>query len=405
MASIKFVLRKNQEDKTGRFPLYIRLIKDRKTKFIATGLKLKESEWDQDNQKVKRNYPNSARMNAFLAQKIADAQAMVADTERKRSNVSANKLKEAIKGKSSENFFDYAYDRCERIRGILAPQTYKAYKMNLNKFEHFLKTRDIYFDDITAGLLNDYINYLSITLKNNATTTHIAINVLKIMFKYAIREDVIAPNIYPFTNIKVKKNNSKKQFLNKEQLEQLKNYKITRCNTEVYFRDMFLFCCYAGGLRFSDVVTLRWKNYNEIENRMTVDIRKTKRTHQFKIGKTAIEILNKYKSEFNEAEDFIFPIITDSNFFEKTAEYQANHISNKNALCGQKLRRIGKELEFPFTLSFHLSRHTFATQALANGMRIEYVSKLLDHSDIGITQVYAKIVNDELDKAVEQYIE
>lgn len=38
-------------------------------------------------------------------------------------------------------------------------------------------------------------------------------------------------------------------------------------------------------------------------------------------------------------------------------------------------------------------------------MRIEYVSKLLDHSDIGITQIYAKIVNEELDKAVEQYIE
>jgi len=38
-------------------------------------------------------------------------------------------------------------------------------------------------------------------------------------------------------------------------------------------------------------------------------------------------------------------------------------------------------------------------------MRIEYVSKLLDHSDIGTTQIYAKIVNDELDKAVEQYIE
>lgn len=37
-------------------------------------------------------------------------------------------------------------------------------------------------------------------------------------------------------------------------------------------------------------------------------------------------------------------------------------------------------------------------------MRIKYVSKLLDHSDIGTTQIYAKIVNDELDKAVEQYI-
>ena len=168
---------------------------------------------------------------------------------------------------------------------------------------------------------------------------------------------------------------------------------------------MFIFSCYAGGLRFSDVVTLQWKNYNETEQRISLDIRKTHRSHQFKIRKTAIEILKKYKTENSQPDDFIFPVIQDDDFFLKTREYQAKYISNKNALCGQKLRRMGKELEFPFTLQFHLSRHTFATQALANGMRIEYVSKLLDHSDIGITQVYAKIVNDELDKAVEQYIE
>lgn len=37
-------------------------------------------------------------------------------------------------------------------------------------------------------------------------------------------------------------------------------------------------------------------------------------------------------------------------------------------------------------------------------MRIEYVSKLLDHSDIGITQIYAKVISEELDKAVDKYI-
>ena len=58
----------------------------------------------------------------------------------------------------------------------------------------------------------------------------------------------------------------------------------------------------------------------------------------------------------------------------------------------------------PFKLSFHLSRHTFATNALNNGMRIEHVSKLMDHRDISTTQVYAKIISEELDKAVDNYI-
>jgi len=43
---------------------------------------------------------------------------------------------------------------------------------------------------------------------------------------------------------------------------------------------------------------------------------------------------------------------------------EAQIINAKNILCGQKLRRIGKDLELPFSLSFHLSRHTFATNAL-----------------------------------------
>ncbi len=404
MASIKLVLRINQEDKTGHSPLYIRLIKDRKTKFIATGVKLKENEWDDVKQKVKRNYPNSTRMNAFLSQKIADAEAMVADNERKRGNISAKRLKEAIKGKDIKNFFEYAYERCERIKNNVSPQTYRAYKMNIQKFEKFLGTNEIYFEDITVTVLNDYVNYLSNKLKNGNTTIRYSLNILAIMFKDAIREEIITLNTYPFASVRIKKDKSTRLFLNKEQIEQLKNHKSSSGQTDTYFRDMFIFSCYAGGLRFGDVVTLQWKNYDENEQRIRLNIRKTKRSHQFKIGQSALEILKKYRKDDVDPEDFIFPIISEANFFEQSNEYQLKVIAAKNTLCGQKLRRIGKELEFPFSLSFHLSRHTFATQALANGMRIEYVSKLLDHSDIGTTQIYAKIVNDELDKAVEQYI-
>ena len=403
MASIKLVLRTNQEDKTGHSPLYIRLIKDRKTKFIATGVKLKTSEWDDVKQKVKRSYPNSTRMNAFLSQKIADAEAMVADNERKRSNISAKRLKEAIKGKDIRNFFEYAYDRCERIKGGVSPRTYRNYKQYVEKFERFMGTKELYFDEITVTVLNDYINYLSNTLNNGNTTIKYSINILAIMFKDAIREEIITLNTYPFASIKLKKDKSTRLFLDKKQLEEL--YKIPYNEIDIISRDMFLFSCYAGGLRFSDVITLTWQNYIEEENRIVKTIRKTKRQHQFKIGTKSLEILKKYKKEDALPTDFIFPVINDPDFFNKSAEYQAKIIGNKNTVCSAKIRRLGKDLKFPFKLSFHLSRHTFATQALTNGMRIEYVSKLMDHSDIGTTQIYAKIINDELDKAVEQYIQ
>jgi site-specific recombinase XerD len=65
---------------------------------------------------------------------------------------------------------------------------------------------------------------------------------------------------------------------------------------------------------------------------------------------------------------------------------------------------MGKMLKLPFSLSFHLSRHSFATNALNNGMRIEHVSKLMDHTNISTTQIYAKIISEELDKAVDNFI-
>ena len=88
--------------------MYIRIIKDRKTKFITAGVKLKESEWDEVKQKVKKNHSNSTRMNASLAQKIADAEGQIADLERKVKTISIKKLKEAIKGKEVPNFFTYS---------------------------------------------------------------------------------------------------------------------------------------------------------------------------------------------------------------------------------------------------------------------------------------------------------
>lgn len=404
MASIKLVLRTNQEDKTGHSPLYIRVIKDRKAKFVATGVKLKLNEWDDEKQKIKKNHPNSARMNAFLSQKIADAEGTVADHERKRKSVSARKLKEAIKGKDMANFFDYAYNRCERIKGTVSVATYKNYKQYVGKFEKFVGHRDVYFDDITVTMLKDYINYMSNVLKNGATTVHYSLLILSVMFRDAQREDIISEAIYPFSKVKVKRDKGKRLFLNKEQIEQLKNLKIEYTGKDEVFRDMFIFAVYAGGLRFSDVVSLKWEHYNEKEQRITKVIRKTGRLHSFKIGKVAIDILNRYRTAISQASDFVFPIIEDAELFDSNEAYQAHIINAKNILCGQKLRRIGKEMELPFPLSFHLSRHTFATNALNNGMRIEYVSKLLDHSDIGITQIYAKVISEELDKAVEQYV-
>ena len=256
MASIKLILRTSQKDQTGHSPLYIRVIKDRKTKFISVGLKLKDTEWDELKQRVKKNHPNSARMNASIAQKIADAEAQVADLERKVKTVSVKKLKEAIKGKEVPNFFEYSYKRCEKIKASVSVSTYKNYILYLKKFENFVGTKDVFFDTITVSLLMDYMGYMSNELSNGQTTQRYSIMILAIMFKEAIKEDIIPEYMYPFSKLTLKKNTAPRDFLKKEQIKSLLDYQVKAGSLAELAKDMFVFSIYAGGLRFGDVVEL-----------------------------------------------------------------------------------------------------------------------------------------------------
>ena len=408
MASIKLILRTHQADQTGHSPLYIRIIKDRKTKFITAGVKLKESEWDEVKQKVKKNHPNSARMNASLAQKIADAEGQVADMERKVKSISVNKLKDAIKGKDIPNFFEYTYRRCEKIKFNVSVSTYKNYVTYTEKFEKWIGTKDVCFDDITVSVLMDYMSYMGGELNNSNTTQRHSIMILAIMFKEAIKEDIIPEYMYPFSKLTLKKNQGSRTFLNKDQISQLIDFTVEEGSKMELARDLFLFSIYAGGLRFSDVIELQYRHFFEEENKIKKTINKTvnrtKAEHQFKIGKVALDIIEKYKKENVSETDFIFPVIKSKELYLKNRDYRFDIKEKANSSINFQLGRIGKKLELPFSLSFHLSRHTFATNALNNGMRIEHVSKLMGHQDIRTTQVYAKILNEELDKAVDEFI-
>ena len=133
-------------------------------------------------------------------------------------------------------------------------------------------------------------------------------------------------------------------------------------------------------------------------------IRKTGRWHQFKIGQVALHIIKKYQKPNPKPDDFIFPIVINGNLFLKNDVYRFEITQSKNKSANFQIQKIAKALELPVHVSFHLSRHSFATNALNNGMRIEHVSKLMDHRDIRTTQIYAKILGEELDKAVDDFI-
>ena len=404
MASIKLILRTDKLDQTGDAPLFMRIIKDRKTKFLTLGIKLKPSEWDEGKQRIKKNHDNSVRMNAFIAQKISEAEGQVADMSRSKKEVTARKLKDAIMGKAPQNYFDYVYGRLDKLKDSLKYGVWQNYTAYTSKIEKYVGSRDLLFEDITLTFLNDFKAWMIGTRKNNPTTVAYTFRVMRKFTKEAISDGVAPASAFPYDKINLTAPDPVKHFLTKAQVEQLHKLPVRETTNAKAYRDMFVFCCFAGGLRFSDVLELTWENFIEDEQRIVKVIRKSGRSHNFKIGTTAQEILKQYRTADAKPTDFIFPILTPEMEY---AGHGANHFKVKSTLsrCANlQMHKFGKEMKLPFTLTFHASRHTYATNALKNGMRIEYVSKLMDHASIGITQVYAKIVNADLDKAVEKYL-
>lgn len=400
--SVKVIIRKDKISKKENLaPLFLRIIKDRKTKFIYLGVKVDPKYWDEEKMKVKKGATNYSEINNFILQKRAEAEKTSLELENTSSYTSPSKIKEKIVGKKPKNFFDYAYPKLRQMKNSISPSTYMSYVQYLGKFEKYIGSTNLLFNEIDINMVKDYENHLYEKQKNSPSTVEYSFRVIKIILNHAINEGIIDSSLYPFKNYRFKVPKPVKNYLSNEQFEAVLNYKNRPSYDSDIYYDMFVFACFAGGLRFFDVLEMKWFNFIEEEQRLVKVIRKTKRKHQFKLPQKAVDILMKYKKEESKNDHYIFPVLKNDFDYKIAPEIIYLEKENFNKRANITIRRMGKDLGLPFNLTFHTSRHTFATRALTKGMRIEHVSKILDHTNISITQIYAKIVNEELDKAME----
>ena len=89
---------------------------------------------------------------------------------------------------------------------------HRNYILYLKKFEDWVGTRNLHFDEITVSLLKDFLGYMGNTLKNGNTTQRYSIMILAIMFKEAIKDDIIPEYMYPFSKLSLKKDPTKRMF-------------------------------------------------------------------------------------------------------------------------------------------------------------------------------------------------
>jgi len=115
MATTKLILKVEKENKKGKIPLFLRIIQDRKPSYISLGVYLKQNEWNDDEKKVKKTHPNSTRLNAYIAKKVAEAEAKMVELQTKQKRPSGKRIKAEIMGGAAVNFFEFTTAHHEAI--------------------------------------------------------------------------------------------------------------------------------------------------------------------------------------------------------------------------------------------------------------------------------------------------
>lgn len=152
-----------------------------------------------------------------------------------------------------------------------------------------------------------------------------------------------------------------------------------------YSKQIFLFGCMCG-LRYSDIISLRWKNLDFQDNdvvMMNIRQKKTKKEISAPLSREAVKLLPVRDNQ--DGEDYVFGC-----FDVIVGRSVHDHLQKWAKMAG-----ITKHI------SFHTSRHTYATMLLTLGADLYTVSKLLGHTNIKTTQIYAEVINQKKLDAVD----
>lgn len=334
MATVKIILRTSKINSFGEAPLCIRVIKNRKAQFIFLNYRLKPEHWDEKNRQVKKSHPNSKPLNHFIATKIKEAQDAALTLETNDKEVLSEHIKERIMGKSPMNFFEYAEKYLSGLEVSNKIGTLRKVKSILLKMGDYVGSNNLLFNHITVSWLKEYEQYLRKKQGNKTNTVSSNFRMLRVIINLAINEGVIEENLNPFKRFKLVTEKVKKDFLTDEELMMLQLAPLQKDSMKDLHLNMYVFSAYAGGLRISDLLLLKWKNFDG--ERIIMQTKKTSSVVSIKLPSKAMEIIFKYRKEDSLPEHFIFPVLK-NNVDYSNPRYLFNCISSATAYANDDI--------------------------------------------------------------------
>lgn len=381
---ILFYVKRSQLNKNGKGTIMIRVTLNSQRTQFSSKLEIEPELWDNKSGKVagRSNIANS--LNNTIDGIRSTLRNIYYELD-KTGTATAEKIRSVFLGnhlcqQSLLALFDKHNEDVKKLVGkSKTPATLSKYERTRNRLANYLfrqyKLSDIPLKDINNEFISGFEVYLRTDCNCNANTTAKFMQLFKRIIIIARNNGWIVGD--PFANYKIRLKRVDRGYLTEEELQKIIKKELVSERLE-QVRDLFIFSCFTG-LAYIDVKNLREENIRKsFDGSLWIMTKrqKTDTTVNVPLLKIPQKILKKYRGKMKG--DQILPVISNQKL--------NSYLKEIADVCG-----INKNL------TFHLARHTFATTTtLAKGVPIETVSKMLGHTNISTTQIYARITNTKI---------
>ena len=380
-------LKRSGLDKSGKAPIMGRITVNRTMAQFSSKLSCTPELWNPRESRLNGKSKEAVEINAKIDKLLLAINLAFDSLLERKIDFDATAVKEAFQGSVETQMtllrrLDiHIEDMQSRIGIDVAKSSMSTYIYTRRYLGEFIKKR-FKVEDLAFGQLNEHLAYefQEYVLKDKGLAVDTArhyLAILKKICRLAFKEGHSEKRY--FVNFKLPKENRKApRALSREDFEKIRDLEIPASRvTHNIARDLFLFACYTG-VPYADAVSITDDNiYTDDNGALWLKYLRKKNEHlgRVKLLPEAIALIEKYRS--NERKD-LFPMIHHPNL--------RRHMKGLRDLAGIKT-----------DLVYHMGRHTFGSLiTLEAGVPIETISKMLGHTNLTTTQLYAKVTPKKL---------
>ena len=367
------------------YPIVGKIIIGKSIAQFGSKLKIEESLWDVKSGRASGKSRKATQLNREINKINLSIHAHYKEILKRTGKVTASEVKNAFQGMASAQktllvFFEEIMQEFHARIGIdRSASTYPKYKNTYKQLKRFLTTKykvqDIPLNHLDLPFIEAFDFHLRVERKMTDESVATVVFLLFKAVRLALHRNLIT--YPPFLGFKVKKPEFQIRSLTKEEFERLISTPL-ESQSQCFIRDLFVFASFTG-ISYVDLKKLMWKDIVTEEGGslwISMSRQKTGIPFHVKLLDIPIKILEKYRGLAKD--NLVFPVL---------GQGRINYA----------LKIIARHCRIDKAISFHQSRHTFASQlCLSQGVPIESVSRMMGHRNIQTTQRYARVNNEKI---------